>query len=147
MGVAVREGGRVGKRKEERERKNKALLSRAEVGCTRQDGRMAGSKQYQLLQEGIPGDCLQRSVQDTGRHWCFGTLSLQAHHDMPPLHERVHGSARAGCSTTCQCCCPLFPLFHTPLEEKSQNSPYPQPQQIIRQGNYFFSPGHLPCSE
>lgn len=73
-GMAVREGGRAEKRKEERERKNKALLSRAEGGCTRQHGSMAGSKQRQLLREGISGDCLQRSVQDTGKHRCFGTL-------------------------------------------------------------------------
>lgn len=78
------------------------------------------------------GVCRTQESTDVWGH-CF-----QAQHNVPPLHKRFHGSAHTGCCTICQCCCPLFPLFHTPLEEKSQYSSYPQPQQIIQQGNYFF---------
>lgn len=48
---AVRKGGREGEgeRKEERERKNKAIFLRAAASCTRQDGHTAGVKQCSLL--------------------------------------------------------------------------------------------------
>jgi len=42
-------GGRERNRKEERERKNKAIFVRAEASCTRQDEDAAGSKQCKLL--------------------------------------------------------------------------------------------------
>lgn len=84
--MGIREGERAGRRKEERERKNKALLSRAEVGCTSQDGHMAGSKQCQLLKEGISRGCAgHRKVL-----LFWDTVHLQTQQNMPSLHKRVH---------------------------------------------------------
>lgn len=80
--------GREGE--QERDRKNKALLSRAEVGCTCQDGHMAGSEQCQLLREGIPGGCLQRVCRTQEGTGVLDIVHLQSQHDVPPLHERVH---------------------------------------------------------
>ena len=147
-----RGGGRERERERKREKGRRQSLSGLKlVAHVRMNTQPALSSAHSSGEGARRFERLQRNVQDTGRCQCFGTLFTSKHSKTCPCYARgfTNQLAQAALqqqpvritSTICQCCCPLFPLSHIPLEEKSQNSSYLQLQPIIWQGSdVFFFP-------